>query len=76
MSEKQGLKHLEGVILGQALLDELQHHVVHDLHEAGQFLLGELLFLGEVAIQMSELIYSRDNHLEAGTVRFDVARHF
>ena len=56
MAQEQLFEDLERLVLAGPFLDQLLHHVVHDLHEAGHFLLREVLLLGKVAIEVSELL--------------------
>ena len=65
MSQEELLEDLEAIVLRVAILDQLLDHVVHDLEEAGHLLLTELLTVGEVTVQVSELL--DDSHLSSLT---------
>ena len=70
MSQEQLLEDLEAVVLRVAILDQLLDHVVHDLEEAGHLLLTELLTVGKVTVQVSELLdYSHLSSLAHRTLR-------
>ena len=56
MSQEKFLEHFESLVFGERLDDKLLHDIVHYLHKAGHLLLGELLPLGEVTIQIGELL--------------------
>ena len=60
MSKKELLEDFKAGVLARPLLDQSLHNVMHYFHEACHFFFREIFSLGEVAVEVCELLQNGD----------------